>query len=64
MLVKFCDGCGMVISNTSQYDVITHANAKTEKSYQYIFCPYCSIEVREKLTRLERWGIEDAKEKK
>lgn len=64
MLVRFCDGCGVVISDTTQYDVITHNNAKTERAYHYVFCPDCSIEVREKLARLERWGIEDLKENK
>lgn len=64
MLARFCDGCGMVISNNTQYDVITHNNARTERTYQYVFCPYCSVEVREKLAHLERWGIEDLKEKK
>ena len=63
MYVRFCDGCGKVISGTTRYDTITHYNAKTELTYQYTFCPYCSMEVCEKLARLERWNIEDAKEK-
>ena len=64
MYVRFCDGCGIVINDTMQYDTITHHNARTDRAYQYTFCSHCSVKVREKLTRLERWGIEDLKEEK